>query len=784
MPVRKKLVVREFPEISSAISIGIAALLCCACTVYDPRLLQGIGRGGLEGSDASVTDADTGETADAAIDDCKEGSVERCKRPHAEGSCIDGMCLILRCLDGFADCDAKAANGCEARLDSPEHCGLCGAACRYNRGNAACESGKCVLRDCSAGYGDCDGDHDNGCETDLKSLSDCGACGKACTTPVNSLPSCETGKCAVASCTGPFGDCNESAADGCEQRLNTAQHCGACGSPCAPAHGSGNCDSGSCVVTGCEPGWVNCNGLAADGCETRVDSVDQCGACGASCELPHVTRPMCQSVMGQFRCAIDKGCGQEEPGCKAGAAESGCEPGWSDCDGDARNGCESDLSRISDCGRCKNSCVKVGAVSECRGGQCRVTTCAPGFARCGNETDCRPLAKDPQHCGTCEQTCSDATRNQCAGGRCTDQMCSDGRADCDGQMNNGCETDLNTPQNCGMCGQRCPDLPHARPVCRNGGCTIGDCEQGWRDCDGEVSNGCEVNIRSNSDCGACKAACSAPHADTSCNMNGQCQLTRCDDGRGDCNRMIADGCESDLSLPAHCGACENICAELPDVASSSCKDSSCSLVCDAGRADCNGRSADGCEADLSNPASCGRCGNDCTRLANVSSARCAAGSCTDLVCAPGFADCNKNPADGCERALNTATDCGGCGRACAPAHGRGMCTNGACQLAGCDRGFDNCNNNAADGCETALSTAEHCGTCGTVCAAGTVCNNGRCGCNTDAECGAGNSCCDGQCADTTTACFVWPCLPGTEKPASQANCGGCGMLCPLWCCEG
>jgi hypothetical protein len=174
--------------------------------------------------------------------------------------------------------------------------------------------------------------------------------------------------------------------------------------------------------------------------------------------------------------------------------------------------------------------------------------------------------------------------------------------------------------------------------------------------------------------------------------------------------------------------------------------------------------------------------NNCTKLANVASATCNAGACGNILCRPGFADCNGDPADGCERSLNSLTDCGACNRACAPAHAQGQCTNGTCALMQCDRGFADCNTLPADGCETALSTAQNCGSCGNACTNNLACTNGRCGCTTDAECGYGNSCCDGVCADTTTTCFFWPCVPGTEASASNLNCGGCGIPC-LFCCQ-
>ena len=64
------------------------------------------------------------------------------------------------------------------------------------------------------------------------------------------------------------------------------------------------------------------------------------------------------------------------------------------------------------------------------------------------------------------------------------------------------------------------------------------------DCDGLVDDG--------------DALCAAsPHASASC-IAGRCELS-CDDGFADCNGDTSDGCESPLDTRAHCGSCETQC---------------------------------------------------------------------------------------------------------------------------------------------------------------------------------------------------------------------------------
>jgi len=94
----------------------------------------------------------------------------------------------------------------------------------------------------------------------------------------------------------------------------------------------------------------------------------------------------------------------------------------------------------------------------------------------------------------------------------------------------------------------------------------------------------------------------------------------------------------------------------------------------------------------------------------------------------GFGDCNGNPTDGCEtNTLTTVAHCGGCGNACpTPANAGATCSSGACGFS-CNAGFNNCNGNSADGCESnAQSDSQNCGACGVVCPGGQACASGSC----------------------------------------------------------
>ncbi len=95
--------------------------------------------------------------------------------------------------------------------------------------NVACSDGSCV---CDDGFGDCDGEPQNGCETVVAvDANNCGACGVRC----------QNGYCEEGACV-----CDDAAAlcDGvCVALDNDPHHCGACGRDCL----SGACSEGRCT---------------------------------------------------------------------------------------------------------------------------------------------------------------------------------------------------------------------------------------------------------------------------------------------------------------------------------------------------------------------------------------------------------------------------------------------------------------------------------------------------------------------------------------------------------
>lgn len=118
--------------------------------------------------------------------------------------------------------------------------------------------------------------------------------------------------------------------------------------------------------------------------------------------------------------------------------------------------------------------------------------------RCGGE--CRSLLTDPQHCGSCGRWCMPPAGGYatCNGGFCSFE-CHAGMADCDGNPSNGCEVDLRGNRtHCGACGNECL----AAQTCDSDRCqTV--CESGMTACSGRCVN--TGSDRMN--CGACGRIC-------------------------------------------------------------------------------------------------------------------------------------------------------------------------------------------------------------------------------------------------------------------------------------
>ena len=323
----------------------------------------------------------------------------------------------------------------------------------------------------------------------------------------------------------------------------------------------------------------------------------------------------------------DSGCAAAEVKCgdacvsldaKHWSACGECAAGYEDADGDASNGCEAERD-VDVPGGCAAAEVKCGdacvVLEDMHWTACG--ECVSGYVDADGvaENGCESAAGGAG-CGVGEARCGGTCVNLAEKNWRACEVCADGYADADGDASNGCES-ATEPTGCesGLvrCSGACIDLNEKHWV------SCGMCAEGYENADGDASNGCEA------------------------------ASLKCEDGQVIC-----------------AGACVN----LEALHWASCG------VCAAEYADADGDSANGCEAaDLP----LGKCHGDadCAGLLHVSGASCQAGACVINACADGFADCDKDVANGCE--VNGHKDFYHCGA-------KGLCESAADQGLRCKLG--------------------------------------------------------------------------------------------------
>ncbi len=774
-----------------------------------------------------------------------------CYYKNGKGSCAASKCELVSCDDGFADCNAVETDGCEIALGTTANCRQCGESCTNAHGTNACTTNGCQPV-CASGFGDCDGNKNNGCETQLNTLTDCAACGRAC-NKAHGTPTCASGSCQIASCNSGWDDCSSnegSANDGCETQLNTLTNCNGCGVACNLAHGTASCGTGQCVLTGCSAGYADCSsqagcetqlgtssncaacgdgcanthgttscagtspnfacspscasgykscdGNAGNGCETDLHTLTNCGDCGVTCNLPNATSSCATGTCSvsacsagfldctsQAGCETTKGttsncrsCGESCTNAHGTAAcntTSGCTftcsgADFGNCDSNPNNGCETSLTSLTDCHTCNTPCDIAGSSESCSTGACLATTCTAGFDDCDSNGSCETALNTVTNCNACGHTCSaqngTTTCTGSAGSYVCTPSCSAGFKSCDGNPDNGCERSVTTLTDCGNCNVAC-SFPNASASCATGTCTFGSCTAGFVNCDGNASNGCEVQLGTISNCAACGNACTNGHGKNGCAGspgNYDCAPT-CDAGYASCDANPDNGCETPLNTLTDCGGCGVPCSAPHG--SASCTSGACVLTgCSAGFADCNASA--GCETQLGTSSNCASCGDACVAQNGTNTCT---GSLGSYVCSPscnaGFKSCDSNPDNGCERNIRTLTDCGDCNTPCSLPNATASCASGTCTFASCSAGFASCDGSTANGCETPLGTPTNCSTCGDVCSN----SHGTTSCNASSKvcapvCTGGFGDCDGNPSN------------GCEADLTTASaCGACGNVC-------
>jgi hypothetical protein len=374
---------------------------------------------------------------------------------------------------------------------------------------------------CNAIDDDCDRmtDEDFDLSTDP---TNCGECGVLC-APLRATGGCVDGSCRISACDPGWVDANGAAVDGCEYECTPAGEESTAGGNCGD-YLDNDCDGrtdatdggcASCVPELCNGIDDNCNGVVDDGFNTDFDPL-HCGVCGHACpDLPNAV-----------------------PSCVLGVCEFHCDPGWSDLDGLRWNGCEiacvatADLTETA-CNGADNDCD--GRTDEdftptsCGEGVCRRdSVCHRGTVTCTPRT---PPATTDTTCDHADDDC-DGRTDEDADCRCyTDAECDDGDV-CNGveTCTPGVACNPGTPMNCD------DGLDCTEDGCNSLDGTCFHLPVHERCSDGDVCNGAET----------CQPGVGCTDGTpVDCDDDVDCTTDRCDPATGVCSHLPQDSACND-----------------------------------------------------------------------------------------------------------------------------------------------------------------------------------------------------------------------------------------------
>ncbi len=185
------------------------------------------------------------------------------------------------CDDADNDCDGAADEDFDFASD-PANCGGCAVSCDRPNAEVACAMSACALTGCVEGFGDADGDPENGCE------------------------------CAISGdevCDGVDNDCDGTVDEG----LGLGEACSVGIGACA-ADGETVCGDDGAVVCGAQPGAPvdeQCNSVDDDCDGTTDEGFDEDGdgapGCGIDCDAPCPAGVDCDALCPIQDCAPDDG---------------------------------------------------------------------------------------------------------------------------------------------------------------------------------------------------------------------------------------------------------------------------------------------------------------------------------------------------------------------------------------------------------------------------------------------------------------------------------------------
>jgi hypothetical protein len=274
------------------------------------------------------------------------------------------------------------------------NCGGCGIECPETQ---ICGKGVCI---CPTGFAPCG----TKCHDFLSDLEACGGCGQKCFFQ-NAETICKNGVCEMGECNDDYYDCNDDPSDGCESDLQDLENCGACGVSCGFPNAFTDCLSdGACEIMECYEGFANCDKARANGCEVDLrNDASNCGECGTVCGQNDASLRAC--VAGNCGCGCGNGICDDELE-KIDCPEDCpytvvCGDGFCDARGGAENHqkCPADCADLPECGVSGCSITLGENHNNCS--DCGNVNFVLGDGVCGFRENCQNSPADCGECNSC-----------------------------------------------------------------------------------------------------------------------------------------------------------------------------------------------------------------------------------------------------------------------------------------------------------------------------------------------------------------------------------------------
>jgi Protein of unknown function (DUF1565) len=369
---------------------------------------------------------------------------------------------------------------------------------------------------------------------------------------------------------------------GADASFDSVNRGGAAGAGGAPGGSGGTGGSGG--STGGSGGTIDASidGPARDTAGSGGGTIDAAPDRGTTCPTD---QKLCQGA------CIPKsdpatGCAQADcapcafdhatPSCNAaGQCDVGiCSTGYANCNNDAKDGCETDLSKVETCGTCTTRCDAAAPLCSGSNGsyQCVTGCTAPASTLCGSQ--CVDVKTNPSHCGGCTMPCMAKTNGDalCVNSMC-DFSCHTGYHKCAATQTCALDTDVNA---CGDTCKKCNVPPNGAVACTSGECVV-SCDTNYHVCKVNNVDTC-VDDNALSTCGTRCAPCDPPpdpNAEAEC-LNRQCGF-KCKPGFNLCTGV----CSNPSSLDT-CGPTCARCVTPPNGSGVTCNGTSCVVTCNPG----------------------------------------------------------------------------------------------------------------------------------------------------------------------------------------------------------